>query len=59
MEEDEKLYKYVVMGSEGFYTFEDTWADLPRQLGFLNYNGFTLIGIDGFKGFKVEEDAHG
>lgn len=54
MEDGEKEVKYVVMGEEGFYTFEDTWKDLPRQLGFLNYAGFILIGIDGVNGFKAD-----
>jgi hypothetical protein len=57
MEDGEKEVRYVVMGEDGFYTFEDTWAELPRQLGFLSYCGFTLIGIDGLNGFKVEPEA--
>lgn len=46
--------KYVMLGEDGFYTFEDTWDDLPRQIGMLTYNGFTLIGVDGCNGFKAE-----
>lgn len=51
---DQEVY-YVVMGEDGFYTFSDTWRELPRQLGFLHYCGMTLIGIDGLNGFKVDE----
>lgn len=57
----EKEVSYVVMGEDGFYTFSDTWADLPRQLGWLHYCKFTLIGIDGINGFRVDpkEARHG
>jgi hypothetical protein len=58
MEDGKKEVKYVVMGEDGFYTFEDTWDELPRQLGFLMHTGFTLIGIDGVNGFTVEAPAH-
>lgn len=43
---------YVVMGEDGYYTFADTWAELPRQLGELHHRGFILIGIDGVGGFS-------
>jgi hypothetical protein len=57
METDlEKLVFYVVMGEDGFYTFSDPWRDLARQLGWLNYCGFTLIGIDGINGFRINEE---
>lgn len=49
--------KYVVMGEDGFYTFEDTFDALPRQLGELKAAGFILIGIDGINGFKVEPEV--
>lgn len=53
MDDGSKEVKYVVMGEEGFYTFEDTWEDLPRQIGWLTHNGFILIGVDGLNGFHV------
>lgn len=51
--ETEKI-KYVMMGEEGFYTFEDTWEKMPRQIGEMTAVGFTLIGVDGCNGFKVD-----
>ncbi len=59
MIESEEIVRYVVMGEDGFYVFEDTWEELPRQLGWLHYCGFILIGIEGVKGFKVEVENHG
>lgn len=55
----EERVKYEVMGTEGFYTFEDQRAGLHRKLGELQELGFIIIGIDGVNGFKAREVTHG
>ena len=50
---DEEI-RYVVMGTEGYYAFKDTWRELPRQVGWLHYLGFILLGIDGIDRFDVD-----
>lgn len=49
-----EMTKYVMMGEDGFYTFEDRYEDLARIIGQMSAQGFVLIGIDGLNGFKVD-----
>lgn len=54
MESEQDKIKYVMMGEEGFYTFEDPLDKAGRVIGEMQAAGFVLIGVDGCKGFKVD-----